>query len=108
MNVISVSVRIGLNVNVTPMSSVEQMLQVVNPIDACVGGVECVAGVGQQFLSGFRKAHVVAVACEQLRVHLLFELPYLLRQRALRYEQSLCGFGEVECFGCLYEVFQLS
>ena len=72
-----------------------------------VGALQDVLGAGQEGASGIVQPHAAALAVEQRRANLCFQLADLLRQRRLRHAQLLGGLREVLGFGGGDEIAQM-
>lgn len=72
----------------------KQFLKVVDTVYADFGVVESAQRIRQQQLAGLCEANGVTAAQKQHHAEFILKLPYLLRQRALRYIESLGRIGK--------------
>jgi len=86
----------------------KHFFQVFDVVYARVCGHHRLLGVGQQFLSGLGDKHFVAVAFKERQSYLLFEMADLLREGTLRDVKAPARLREVERFGHLEKIFQLT
>ena len=86
----------------------EQFLQVSDAVHAGLRGVERMEGAREHFPPGLGERDLVVVPLEELRVELLFQLLYLLREGALRNEELTGRVGKVERLRQLGEILELS